>query len=165
MRLLPGAAAVGALLVLNIWMVATLFHTAYTVEMGSIEAAYISLAHYILHHFSSFSAATWFPLLVRWNSLARFLPSAPAHSGCRSGCRSTHLARARLPRCLRNSLCPNASAPLLDYSAPGCRCHRGICGWLMLFPDMRFVPSHSGNSPGFVGLVRTEAASKPRSIW
>jgi hypothetical protein len=30
--------------------------------MGSIEAAYISLAHYILHHFSSFSAATWFPL-------------------------------------------------------------------------------------------------------
>jgi hypothetical protein len=59
---LTSAAAAGALLFLNIWMVARLFHTAYTVEMGSIEAAYISLAHYILHHFSSFSAATWFPL-------------------------------------------------------------------------------------------------------
>jgi hypothetical protein len=59
---LSSAAAAGALLFLNIWMVGRLFHTAYTVEMGSIEAAYISIAHYILHHFSSFTAATWFPL-------------------------------------------------------------------------------------------------------
>jgi hypothetical protein len=59
---LTGRAAVAVLLVLNIWMVGRLFLTAYTVEMWSIEAAYISLAHYILHHFSSFTAATWFPL-------------------------------------------------------------------------------------------------------
>lgn len=59
---LTGRAAVAVLLVVNIWMVGRLFLTAYTVEMWSIEAAYISLAHYILHHFSTFSAATWFPL-------------------------------------------------------------------------------------------------------
>lgn len=52
-------AAALALVALNAYITLRLFHTAYTVQMGSIEAAFISLARYIRDHFPHF---TWFPL-------------------------------------------------------------------------------------------------------
>ena len=54
-RLLPPL----SLLAANAYITLRLFHTAYTREMGSIEAAYISLAHYIVAHFPDLQ---WFPL-------------------------------------------------------------------------------------------------------
>ncbi|MBS1858212.1 MAG: hypothetical protein JST11_22770 [Acidobacteria bacterium] len=52
-----GAAAF--LFALNAYITLPLFHTAYTRQMGSIEAAYIGLARYIAAHFSQLD---WFPL-------------------------------------------------------------------------------------------------------
>src|SRR5271157_285986 len=54
-----GAAAAPALFVVNAWITIWLFHTPYTVQMGSIEAAYIGLARYIAGHFGELH---WFPL-------------------------------------------------------------------------------------------------------
>lgn len=54
------AAGLAALLFLiNAALTAPLFRIAYTTEMGSIEAAFIGLAHYIREHFPDLS---WFPL-------------------------------------------------------------------------------------------------------
>jgi hypothetical protein len=53
------AAAALALFALNAWITLRLFHTDYTRQMGSIEAAFIGLARYIAGHFSDL---TWFPL-------------------------------------------------------------------------------------------------------
>lgn len=47
------------LLLLNVVIVRELFVTEYTIHMGSIEAAYISLSRYITQHWFEFS---WFPL-------------------------------------------------------------------------------------------------------
>lgn len=44
---------------MNAYVTLRLFHVAYTREMGSIEAAFISLARYIRDHFPHL---TWFPL-------------------------------------------------------------------------------------------------------
>jgi hypothetical protein len=57
-RLRSAAAALG-LFALNAFLTLRLFHVAYTREMGSIEAAFISLARYIRDHFPHL---TWFPL-------------------------------------------------------------------------------------------------------
>jgi hypothetical protein len=48
-----------ALFALNAWITLRLFHTDYTRQMGSIEAAFIGLARYVAGHFSDL---TWFPL-------------------------------------------------------------------------------------------------------
>ena len=48
-----------ALFAANAYITLRLFHTAFTPEMGSIEAAYVGLARYIVHHFPDLS---WFPL-------------------------------------------------------------------------------------------------------
>ena len=53
------AAAALALFAVNAWITIPLFRTAYTVQMGSIEAAYIGLARYIAGHFGDLN---WFPL-------------------------------------------------------------------------------------------------------
>ena len=47
------------LFVLNAYLTLRLFHTAYTRQMGSIEAVYIGLARYIAAHLGDL---TWFPL-------------------------------------------------------------------------------------------------------
>jgi hypothetical protein len=47
------------LFALNAWITLPLFHTAYTKQMGSIEAAFIGLARYIAAHFTQLD---WFPL-------------------------------------------------------------------------------------------------------
>ncbi|HEV2448290.1 MAG TPA: hypothetical protein VGS58_20300, partial [Candidatus Sulfopaludibacter sp.] len=54
-RLLPPIALFAA----NAYITLRLFHTEFTREMGSIEAAYIGLARYIVAHFPDLS---WFPL-------------------------------------------------------------------------------------------------------
>jgi hypothetical protein len=54
-----GAAAALALFSVNAWITIWLFHTPYTVQMGSIEAAFIGLARYIAGHFGELH---WFPL-------------------------------------------------------------------------------------------------------
>ena len=54
-RLLPPF----VLFAVNVYITLRLFHTAYTREMGSIEAAYIGLARYIVAHFPDLN---WFPL-------------------------------------------------------------------------------------------------------
>jgi hypothetical protein len=51
--------AAAFLFALNAWITLPLFHTAYTRQMGSIEAAYIGLARYIAAHFTQLG---WFPL-------------------------------------------------------------------------------------------------------
>jgi hypothetical protein len=57
---LAKTAAYGALLfALNAWLTLRLFHTEYTQQMGSIEAAYVGLARYISQHWSDLG---WFPL-------------------------------------------------------------------------------------------------------
>jgi hypothetical protein len=56
---LLSAAAVLALVALNAFVTLPLFAIDYTSEMGSIEAAFISLARYIVRHFPDFN---WFPL-------------------------------------------------------------------------------------------------------
>lgn len=48
-----------AIFVVNAYITLRLFHTAYTPEMGSIEAAFIGLARYIVDHFPDLN---WFPL-------------------------------------------------------------------------------------------------------
>jgi hypothetical protein len=53
------SACATALFLINAFLTARLFHLDYSVEMGSIEAAYVSLAHYIRGHFPDLS---WFPL-------------------------------------------------------------------------------------------------------
>jgi len=53
------AAAALALFAINAWITLRLFGTAYTVQMGSIEAAYVGLARYIAAHFGELN---WFPL-------------------------------------------------------------------------------------------------------
>jgi hypothetical protein len=53
------AAAALALFAVNAWITIWLFGTAYTVQMGSIEAAYVGLARYIAGHFGELN---WFPL-------------------------------------------------------------------------------------------------------
>jgi hypothetical protein len=53
------AAAALSLFAVNAWITVWLFHTPYTVQMGSIEAAFIGLARYIAGHFSQLN---WFPL-------------------------------------------------------------------------------------------------------
>jgi hypothetical protein len=57
-RLRTGAYA-AALFALNALITLRLFHTDYTRQMGSIEAAYIGLARYIANHLGQLS---WFPL-------------------------------------------------------------------------------------------------------
>ena len=52
-------AAACAVALVNIALVSPLFHVEYTDQMGSIEAAFISLARYILDHFPDLQ---WFPL-------------------------------------------------------------------------------------------------------
>src|SRR5271157_4474607 len=52
-------AAACAVTLVNIALVSPLFRVEYTDQMGSIEAAYISLARYILDHFPDLQ---WFPL-------------------------------------------------------------------------------------------------------
>ena len=59
MTRLRGLAAGVFLFALNAWITLPLFHTDYTRQMGSIEAAYIGLARYIARHFSELN---WFPL-------------------------------------------------------------------------------------------------------
>lgn len=54
-NLLPPA----AIFAVNAWITLRLFHTAYTREMGSIEAAYVGLARYLVAHFPDLN---WFPL-------------------------------------------------------------------------------------------------------
>ena len=53
------AACALALFALNACITLRLFHTDYTRQMGSIEAAYIGLARYIANHLGQLS---WFPL-------------------------------------------------------------------------------------------------------
>ena len=53
------AACAAALFALNAYITLFLFHTDYTRQMGSIEAAYIGLARYIAKHLGELS---WFPL-------------------------------------------------------------------------------------------------------
>jgi hypothetical protein len=53
------AAAALALFSINAWITLWLFRTPYTVQMGSIEAAYIGLARYIGGHWGQLH---WFPL-------------------------------------------------------------------------------------------------------
>ena len=53
------AAAALTLFVVNAYITLRLYHVAYTREMGSIEAAFISLGRYIRDHFPH---VTWFPL-------------------------------------------------------------------------------------------------------
>ncbi len=53
------ATAAGVLFLVNAVVVARLFGTAYTTEMGSIEGAFIGLARYIRDHFPQLD---WFPL-------------------------------------------------------------------------------------------------------
>jgi hypothetical protein len=53
------AAAALALFAVNAWITIRLFRIPYTVQMGSIEAAYIGLARYVAGHFGQLS---WFPL-------------------------------------------------------------------------------------------------------
>src|SRR5579872_5311925 len=53
------AAAPLALFLANAYITYRLFHTEYVNEMGSIEAAYIGLARYIIAHFPHLR---WFPL-------------------------------------------------------------------------------------------------------
>ena len=53
------AALAAALFLVNALLTAPLFRIPYTTEMGSIEAAFISLAHYIRGHFPDLQ---WFPL-------------------------------------------------------------------------------------------------------
>ena len=48
-----------ALFALNAYLTLRLFHTDYTRQMGSIEAAYVGLARYVAKHFGELS---WFPL-------------------------------------------------------------------------------------------------------
>ena len=48
-----------ALFALNAYLTLRLFHTAYTRQMGSIEAAYVGLARYIAQHLGDLG---WFPL-------------------------------------------------------------------------------------------------------
>jgi hypothetical protein len=43
----------------NAYLTPLLFHTAYTVQMGSIEAAYVGLARYVSQHWNDMG---WFPL-------------------------------------------------------------------------------------------------------
>jgi hypothetical protein len=54
-----GAAAALALFAVNAWITIWLFRTPYTVQMGSIEAAFIGLARYIAGHWGELH---WFPL-------------------------------------------------------------------------------------------------------
>jgi hypothetical protein len=54
-----GAAAALTLFAVNAWIAAWLFRTPYTIQMGSIEAAFIGLARYIGAHFGDLN---WFPL-------------------------------------------------------------------------------------------------------
>ncbi len=49
----------GTLFLLNAWVTLRLFRIEYTTQMGSIEAAFISLARYIRDHFPHLD---WFPL-------------------------------------------------------------------------------------------------------
>ncbi len=53
------AACAAVLFALNAYIVLRLFHTDYTRQMGSIEAAYIGLARYVAHHLWDLG---WFPL-------------------------------------------------------------------------------------------------------
>ena len=53
------AACAAGLFALNAFITLQLFHTDYTRQMGSIEAAYIGLARYIARHMGELS---WFPL-------------------------------------------------------------------------------------------------------
>lgn len=54
-----GAAAALALFSVNAWITAWLFHAPFTVQMASIEGAFIGLARYIGAHFGDLG---WFPL-------------------------------------------------------------------------------------------------------
>src|SRR4026207_2416338 len=47
------------LFVLNLYISYDLFHTEYTVHLGSIEAVYISIARYVMDNWGDL---TWFPL-------------------------------------------------------------------------------------------------------
>jgi len=58
-RFLPEFLACAGLFALNAFITLPLFRIEYTTEMGSIEAAFIGLAGYILRHFPDFN---WFPL-------------------------------------------------------------------------------------------------------
>jgi hypothetical protein len=68
---LKSSAAVLWLFAFNAWITGGLFHTAYTAQMGSIEAAYIGLARYIAGHFGELN---WFPL---WYGGIPFADSYP----------------------------------------------------------------------------------------
>jgi hypothetical protein len=65
------AAAAIALFAVNAWITIWLFRTPYTVQMGSIEGAYVGLARYISNHFGDLN---WFPL---WYGGVPFTDSYP----------------------------------------------------------------------------------------
>jgi len=99
-RALPTALAAAGLFAVNAAITFRLFHIEYLREMGSIEAAYIGLARYILEHFPDFN---WFPLWYggipyqdSYPPLLHFLVAAVAASGRISPALAYHAVTAAL---------------------------------------------------------------------
>ena len=105
------AACALALFALNALVTLRLFHTDYTRQMGSIEAAYIGLARYIANHLGQL---TWFPLWYGGIPYRRYLSAAPPH-GLRTGSRRRrHFARTGAPLRDGYGLCARSGDALLD---------------------------------------------------
>ncbi|HUK16376.1 MAG TPA: hypothetical protein VLW65_08170 [Bryobacteraceae bacterium] len=94
------AAAALVLLAVNAYITLRLFHVAYTRQMGSIEAAFISLARYIRDHFPHL---TWYPLWYEgipfadaYPPLLHFITAGVAAAGGASPGLAYHIVTATL---------------------------------------------------------------------
>lgn len=142
------------LLAANACITLRLFYTAYTREMGSIEAAYISLAHYIVAHFPDLH---WFPLWYggipyadSYPPLLHFVVAAVSAAGRLSPGLAYHavcaLVFALMPVALYWTACRLGASRLAAFAA--------ALLYSILTPSGWFVPQIRHDSGGWFGPRR-----------
>lgn len=149
-RLLPPL----SLLAANAYITLRLFQTAYTREMGSIEAAYISLAHYIVAHFPDLQ---WFPLWYggipyadSYPPLSHFAVAALAAAGHLPAGLAYHAVCAAvfalMPAALYWTACQLSASRLAAFAA--------ALLYSILTPSSWLVPSIRNDTGGWFGPHR-----------
>jgi hypothetical protein len=151
------AAAALALFAFNACITLRLFHVAYTREMGSIEAAYISLARYIRDHFPHL---TWFPLWYggipfadAYPPLVHFLVAGVSAAAGASPGLAYHTVTAAL-----YALGPVALFWMaMRLGAPRAGAFLAALGYSLLSPACWLVPEVRAASGGWFGPLRLVA--------
>ena len=153
-----GAAAALALFAVNAWITIWLFRTAYTVQMGSIEGAFIGLARYIAGHSGELH---WFPL---WYGGVPFPDSYPPllHAVVAAVASIAHISAGLAYHVVVATV--YALGPVALYlggSPVGRGPRRGIHGRTAVFPAVAFLLAGARNPRRYRRMVRPPPPHHP----